>query len=51
MEKLKKKTVIEHLDELIEFYKNIETSDERLKKLIVRNLNDVKRRAENEKKI
>lgn len=44
----KKKTVIEHLDKLIEFYSQIETSDERLKKLIVRNLKDVKRRAEKE---
>lgn len=44
----KKKTVIEHLDKLIEFYSEIETSDERIKKLIVRNLKDVKRRAEKE---
>lgn len=42
---IKKKTVVEHLDSLIEFYGNIETSDERLKRLIVRNLKDVKRRA------
>lgn len=48
MSGIKKKTVIEHLDDLINFYKQIETSDERLKKLIVRNLQDVKRRAENE---
>lgn len=44
----KKKTVIEHIDSLIEFYSKVETSDERLKKLIVRNLKDVKRRAEKE---
>lgn len=48
MNGMKKKTVIEHLDGLIEFYNEIETSDERLKKLIVRNLKDVKRRAEKE---
>ena len=45
---IKKKTVTEHLNELIDFYKNINTSDERLKKLIIRNLNDVKKRAEKE---
>lgn len=45
---MKKKTVIEHLEELIEFYSDIKTSDEMLRKLIVRNLNDVKRRAEKE---
>lgn len=45
---IKKKTVIEHLDELIDFYSQFTTSDENLKKLIVRNLKDVKRRAENE---
>lgn len=48
MATLKKKTVIEHLDKLIEFYNEVETSDERLKKLIVRNLKDVKKRAERE---
>lgn len=45
---LKKRTVIEHLDSLIKFYSGVETNDERLKKLIVRNLKDVKRRAEKE---
>lgn len=50
MSGIKKKTVIEHLDSLIEFYSEIETSDERLKKLIVRNLKDVKKRAEKEGK-
>ena len=49
MSNMKKKTVIEHLEKLIEFYEEVETSDERLKKLIIRNLKDVKRRAENEK--
>lgn len=46
---IKKKTVIEHLQELIEFYScnNIENA-EYLKKLFVRNLKDVKKRAENE---
>ncbi len=48
MEKIKKKTIIEHLDELIQFYSNVESSDERLKKLIIRNLKDVKKRAESE---
>lgn len=48
MNGIKKKTIIEHLDRLIEFYSEIETSDERLKKLIVRNLKDVKRRSEKE---
>lgn len=48
MATLKKKTVTEHLDKLIEFYSKVETSDERLKKLIVRNLKDVKKRAEKE---
>lgn len=48
MSTIKKKTVVEHLDELIKFYSEIETSDERLKKLIVRNLKDVKKRAEKE---
>lgn len=45
---IKKKTVIEHLDELIDFYSQFTTSDENLKKLVIRNLKDVKRRAENE---
>lgn len=49
MAKIKKKTVIEHLDELIQFYSKAESSDERLRKLIVRNLKDVKKRAEGEK--
>ena len=48
MKGIKKKTVIEHLDSLIEFYNEVETADERLKKLIVRNLKDVKKRAEKE---
>jgi len=48
MNKTKKKTVVEHLDSLIVFYSNVFSSDERLKKLIVRNLKDVKRRFENE---
>lgn len=43
-----KKTVIEHLKKLIDFYSNIDTTDERLRMLIVRNLKDVKRRAEKE---
>lgn len=46
----KKKTVIEHLNDLINFYSSYETTDEYLKKLIVRNLKDVKRRAEKENK-
>ncbi len=50
MGSIKKKTVIEHLEGLIEFYKQIPTSDEDLKKLIIRNLQDVKRRAEKEKR-
>ncbi|MCI8587580.1 MAG: hypothetical protein HFJ49_03085 [Clostridia bacterium] len=45
----KKKTVIEHIEQLIEFYNIYDTTDERLKKLIIRNLKDVKRRAENER--
>lgn len=46
----KKKTVIEHLDSLIDFYSNVEKIDaEQLKKLFVRNLKDVKRRVESEK--
>jgi len=44
----KKKTVVEHLNDLINFYSSYETTDEYLKKLIVRNLKDVKRRAEKE---
>lgn len=51
MSGIKKKTVIEHLDELIDFYSQFTTSDENLKKLVVRNLKDVKRRAENEYQI
>ncbi len=46
----KKKTVIEHIDSLIDFYSNIGTTDERLKKLIVRSLKAVKKRAESEDK-
>ncbi len=47
----KKKTVIEHLDSLIDFYSNTNITDtEQLKKLFVRNLKDVKRRAESEDK-
>ena len=42
---IKKRTVVEHLDRLIEFYKGCDTKDERLRTLIVRNLGDVKRRA------
>lgn len=39
------KDVEQHLEELIEFYKNANISDiEYLKKLFVRNLGDVKRR-------
>ena len=41
------KSVIQHLEELIDFYKTTSISDpEYLKKLIVRNLGDVKRRYE-----
>ena len=47
---IKKKTVIEHLDSLIEFYSKHNTKDDYLKKLIIRNLKDVKRRAEKEEK-
>lgn len=50
MKSTKKKTVIEHLDELIKFYSDVETSDKRLKQLMVRNLKDVKRRAEKEQR-
>lgn len=50
MQKIKKRTVIEHLEELIEFYSQYNTSDTQLKKLVIRNLKDVKRRAENERK-
>ncbi len=46
---IKKISVIEHLDELIEFYQDYNTTDERLKKLLIRNLKDVRRRAEKEK--
>lgn len=45
---IKKKTVAEKIDELIEFYSEIESSDERLKKLICRNLKDIKRAIEKE---
>ena len=40
---IKKKTLTEKVDELIEFYSEVESSDERLKKLICRNLKDIKR--------
>lgn len=49
MSNMKKKTVTEHLEQLISFYEEVETSDERLKKLIIRNLKDVERRYESEK--
>lgn len=43
----KVKNVSEHIDELIEFYSSINIDDiERLKKLFIRNLNDVKKRYE-----
>ena len=39
------KTVEQHIDELIDFYKNTEIDDTQyLKKLIVRNLHDIKNR-------
>ncbi|MCI9247257.1 MAG: hypothetical protein HFJ30_09185 [Clostridia bacterium] len=45
----KKKTVIEHLDSLLDFYSNTTITDvEQLKKLFIRNLKDVRRRAERE---
>ena len=48
MKTARRKTVTEHLEQLIQFYTNFETTDEPLKKLIVRSLKDVKRRAEKE---
>lgn len=46
----KKKTVIEHLDSLIDFYSSTTITDvEQLKKLFIRSLKDVKRRAERER--
>lgn len=45
---IKRKTVIEHLNELIEFYSEYETKDTQLKKLIVGSLKAVKKRAEKE---
>jgi hypothetical protein len=42
---MKTKTTVEHLDELIVFYTTTETQDvNQLKKMIVRNLNDVRKR-------
>lgn len=41
---IKKKTLTEKVDELIEFYSEVESSDERLKKLICRNLKDKRKR-------
>ena len=44
----KNKTLEEHIEELIDFYKSTEIEDAKyLKKLIVRNLQDIKRRYEN----
>lgn len=48
---IKKKTVAEKIDDLIEFYSKVESSDERLKKLICRNLKDIKRAIEKEDEI
>lgn len=48
MVRTNKKTTVEHLEKLISFYETIETNDKNLKKLIVRNLKDVKKRAEKE---
>ena len=40
------KTTLEHINELIEFYKDVRTEDNDLKKMIVRNLNDLRKREE-----
>lgn len=45
-----KKTIIEYIDDLIEFYKTYETSDTYLRKLIVGNLQGIKRKYQKETK-
>lgn len=41
---MKVKSAEEYCNKLIEFYKNYQTEDKQLKKLIIRNLHDIKNR-------